>query len=158
MQAASHPSSNRARHRAAVLIETNVLTTTLCCHLIVCVVGFCNEFQLILPVAELIDVHALCVQMVNARRSVAQSCHPPPLVCLEINEVGIKMSERTQVTVTSTRTMYRVLRCNLLPMSLNGNRFIYGRNTLSNVSYKYFFLYTLIILLDINIMLSTVYD
>jgi len=38
------------------------------------------------------------VQMVSARRSAAQSCQPPPpLVCLEINEVGIKMSERTQV-------------------------------------------------------------
>jgi len=36
--------------------------------------------------------------MVTARRSAAQSCQPPPpLVCLEINEVGIKMSERTQV-------------------------------------------------------------
>jgi len=51
-------------------------------------------------VAELIKYvnRMSCVQMVNARRSAAQSCQPPPpLVCLEINEVGIKMSERTQV-------------------------------------------------------------
>lgn len=40
----------------------------------------------------------VCVQMVNAQRSAAQGCQPlPPLVCLEINEVGIKMSERSQV-------------------------------------------------------------
>ena len=53
-----------------------------------------------LCMAEAFSVNDLCVhvQMVSARRSSAQGCQPPPpLVCLEINEVGIKMTERTQV-------------------------------------------------------------
>ena len=93
LQTVTHPSSNWARHRATLLIEMIVLTTTSCCHpklgltlILLC----CGEIQTCLSVALLAPksqktwqdpdvVYFLFWQAVNDTLNLLEQCFTPTL-------------------------------------------------------------------------------